>query len=146
MSLDVTIKHKKTKRVDYNATHAVCGSTYAICNAGEAFEASEWSANITHNMTVMARHVPVSVEYRNKVYEGTLYDYVWHPEKQGSVSTILMSKILIQGIIYMVANRKSLLPFNPTNGWGSYDSFLRWLTKYKEACEDNPGCKIIAEG
>ena len=66
MSLDVTIKYKKPKRVDYNATHAVCGSTYAICNDGEAFEATEWSANITHNMTVMARHVPVSVKTETK--------------------------------------------------------------------------------
>lgn len=146
MSLDVTIIYKKPKRVDYNATHAACGSTYAIYNDGEAFEEIEWSANITHNMTAMARHIPVGVKHRNKVYEGTLYDFVWHPEKQENVSTTLMSKILIQGIIYMVANRKTLLPFTPANGWGSYDNFLRWLTKYKEACEDNPGCKIIAEG
>ena len=39
-----------------------------------------------------------------------------------------------------VENRKKLLPFNPANGWGSYDGFVPWLIKYKEACEDNPGC------
>ena len=55
-----------------------------------------------------------------------------------------MSKILAQGIAYMVENRKKLLPFNPANGWGSYDGFVPWLIKYKEACEDNPGCKIRA--
>ena len=44
----------------------------------------------------------------------------------------------------MVENRKKLLPFNPANGWGSYDGFVSWLIKYKEACEDNPGCKIKA--
>ena len=43
-----------------------------------------------------------------------------------------------------VENRKKLLPFNPENGWGSYDGFVPWLIKYKEACEDNPGCKIRA--
>ena len=47
-------------------------------------------------------------------------------------------------IAYMVKNRKKLLPFNPANGWGSYDGFVPWLIKYKEACEDNPGCKIRA--
>jgi len=26
----------------------------------------------------------------------------------------------------------------------SYDGFIPWLIKYKEACEDNPGCKIRA--
>ena len=70
MSLDVTIIYKKPKMVEYNATHAACGS--------------------------------------------------------------------------MVENRKKLLPFNPANGWGSYDGFVSWLIKYKEACEDNPGCKIKA--
>ena len=43
-----------------------------------------------------------------------------------------------------VENRKKLIPFNPANGWGSYDGFVSWLIKYKEACEDNPGCKIKA--
>lgn len=57
-----------------------------------------------------------------------------------------MSRILASGIAYMAANRKGLLPYNPANVWGSYDVFLLWLTKYKEACEGNPGCKIIAEG
>ena len=56
-----------------------------------------------------------------------------------------MSRILARGIAYMVANRKGLLLYNPANYWGSYDAFLLWLTKYKEACEDNPDCKIIAE-
>ena len=37
----------------------------------------------------------------------------------------------------MVENRKKLLPFNPANGWGSYDGFVSWLIKYKESCEDN---------
>ena len=41
-------------------------------------------------------------------------------------------------------NRKKLLPFNPANGWGSYEGFVPWLIKYKDACEDNPGCKIKA--
>lgn len=47
MSLDITIKYKRPERVDYNATHAVCGSNVALCNAGEVFEETEWEANIT---------------------------------------------------------------------------------------------------
>lgn len=30
------------------------------------------------------------------------------------------------------------------NGWGSYDLFLKFLIKYKEACEDHPGYIIEA--
>lgn len=124
MSLDITIKYKRPERVDYNATHAVCGSNVAICNAGEVFEESEWEANITHNMAEMARHIPVSIRYRNKEYNGTLSDYMWHPERHRNITTTPMSRILASGIAYMVANRKGLLLYNPANGWGSYDAFL----------------------
>lgn len=44
----------------------------------------------------------------------------------------------------MISKRKSLLRYEPENGWGSYDSFLKFLIEYKEACEDNPGCVIEA--
>ena len=139
MSLGIMIKYKSPKRVDYNATHAVCGSNVVICNAGKVLEGMEWEANITHNLAEMARRC------RNKEYNGTLCDYVWHPEKHGNITTTPMSRILVSGIAYMVANRKELLLYNSANDWGAYDAFLLWLTKYKEACEDNPGWKIIAE-
>lgn len=76
MSLDVTIIYKKPKMVKYNATHAVCGSTYMIVSDDVATEETEWSANITHNMSRMATQVPICIRYRNKEYKGTLYDYV----------------------------------------------------------------------
>lgn len=72
-------------------------------------------------MTEMARHIPVSIRYRNKKYNGTLYDYVWHPEKHGNITTAPMSRILVSEIAYMVANRKEFLLYNPVNGIG----FLR---------------------
>lgn len=44
----------------------------------------------------------------------------------------------------MISKRKSLLRYEPENGWGSYDSFLKFLIEYKEACEDNTGYVIEA--
>ena len=79
MSLDVTIIYKKPKMVKYNATHAACGSTFMIVPDDAPTEETEWSANITHNMSRMALQVPICVKYRNKEYKGTLYDYVWEP-------------------------------------------------------------------
>ena len=102
--------------VKYNATHAACGSTFMIVPDDVATEETEWSANITHNMSRMALQVPICVKYRNKEYKGTLYDYIWEPRENGNISTSIMSKILAQGIAYMVENRKKLLPFNPANG------------------------------
>ena len=54
-------------------------------------EETEWSANITHNMSRMALQVPICVKYRNKEYKGTLYDYVWEPGENGNITTSIMS-------------------------------------------------------
>ena len=40
--------------VKYNATHAACGSTFMIVPYDVPTEETEWSANITHNMSRMA--------------------------------------------------------------------------------------------
>ena len=102
-------------------------------------EDRKWVANITHNMNKMAQKIFVS---ENKE---TLYDYVWRPEELGrEIDTKEMVKILTKGIYIMISKRKSLLRYEPENGWGSYDSFLKFLIEYKEACEDNPGCVIEA--
>lgn len=55
-----------------------------------------------------------------------------------------MKNVLTKGICIMISKRKSLLRYEPENGWGSYDSFLKFLIKYKEACEDHPGYIIEA--
>lgn len=138
MSLDVSISFKKTKTI--KMSRVACGSTIPVCNEDDMYEAEEWSANITHNMGEMASHVPINVGSRR----GTLYDYVWRPEEQTPPleTTDELLPILNQGISYMVARRKDLLQYDPSNGWGDYDSFLMWLIQYKEACEDYPGCKI----
>lgn len=102
-------------------------------------EDREWVANITHNMNKMAQRIFVS---ENKE---TLYDYVWRPEELGrEIDTDEMKNVLTKGICIMISKRKSLLKYEPKNGWGSYDSFLKFLIKYKEACEDHPDYIIEA--
>lgn len=49
MSLDVTIKYKQPKMVDYNKAHAACGSLVQLAEDGER-EETVWWANITSNM------------------------------------------------------------------------------------------------
>lgn len=41
-------------------------------------------------------------------------------------------------------NKMAQRIFVSENGWGSYDSFLKFLIEYKEACEDHPGYIIEA--
>lgn len=140
MSLDVYIKFKKKKAINYNKTHSACGSTMAVHDDNEEEITCHWSANITHNMGKMASHIPVSSPMENNT---TLYDYVWRPEvRKETVNTTIMWRVLKEGIAYMINERLDLLQYNPSNGWGDYDSFLAWLINYKNMCEDNPGCEI----
>lgn len=103
MSLDVYIKSKKKE------------------------EDRKWVANITHNMNKMAQKIFVS---ENKE---TLYDYVWRPEELGrEIDTKEMVKILTKGIYIMISKRKSLLRYEPENGWGGLMiHFLSFLSNTK---------------
>lgn len=140
MSLDVTIKYKQPKVVDYERTHAACGSTMGQ-NIGERVE-TEWDSNITSNMTEMADHIPVTFHVGDEEYSNDLYSVVWRPDEHGIANTTIIGEALGDGIAYMVRHRKELERFNPSNGWGSYDSFLLWLIAYKLQCDENPDCEI----
>lgn len=146
MSLDVCIKFKERKMVNYNKTHVACGSRMEVHDNNEEFYQTVWCGNITHNMGKMARHIPIKYmsERRGILYKGTLFETIWRGDQidREMLNTDIVAEILKNGISYMIFNRKDLLQYNPENGWGDYDSFLSWLIKYKEMCEDNPDCEI----
>lgn len=115
-------------------------------NKGEYLD-TIWWGNITHNMNMMATHVPIKYSDEESMvsFVGSLYDVVWNLEEIGDgyfVDTTNMGKALSLGICYMIKHRMELLQYNPENGWGDYDKFLIFLIDYKNNCEDNPNCKI----
>lgn len=129
MSLDVHIKYPKPKNVNYFASHP-----YSYNDLSEAdrklFELSEgWSGNITHNLGRMANQIPVGAT--------TLYYVCWRPEEIGLSKVKQILPLLIEGIHYMLDHRKELEKYNPSNGWGSYNVFMKFLLNYKQACEDS---------
>ena len=85
-----------------------------------------WHGNITHNMGKMAREVPV---------EGTnlsLYDLLWHPEKQAFnlAGAPCYREYALRGYLYLRKHREELLPLNPDNGWGNYDLLLAFTEDF----------------
>lgn len=38
----------------------------------------------------------------------------------------------------MIEERERMLKFEPSNGWGSYDTFLKFLRDIRNACEEYP--------
>lgn len=148
MSLDVYINYKKPKKrvIKRGLDGIACGSNIAIYNEDTEVTEEYWSANITHNMCNMANHIPVSYTINNEEYENNLYMLVWRPEEVGignvCNNTDVVAQALQSGISYMILHREELLQYNPSNNWGSYDSFLPWLIEYWNKCLENPDCLI----
>lgn len=41
-------------------------------------------------------------------------------------------------ITIMLEEREMMMQLEPTNGWGSYDTFLQFLRDIRDACEEYP--------
>lgn len=93
--------------------------------------------NITHNMNVMAQHVPVSAGL-------TLYDVLWRPDEHGFGATDDIVDYIVAGVLYMKEHAADLEQYNPSNGWGDYGQLLGFARRVGSACIFNPGCKIEA--
>lgn len=139
MSLDVYIKYKEPRMENYFLNHPYSYNDLSKRDKEMYCEEDSWSCNVTHNLGNMASNVPV-------VFNGkptTLYYVCWRPEEIGIKTVADILHPLTQGICYMVTNRRNLLQYNPENGWGDYNAFMKFLLNYKQACEDNdPECLI----
>jgi hypothetical protein len=93
----------------------------------------EW--NITHNLVEMA--IAVSEDF---------YKAIWHPEDLGIETAEQLHNYLFDGLIELKANPEYYKKFNPENGWRGYDSLVRFVEHYLQACKDNPDGKITANG
>ena len=139
MSLDVTINFKESKRANYFLDHPYIYDDLSEHDKACFSEEDHWSANITHNLVQMAQAVPVKFG----TMDTTLYYACWRPEQIGAKTVADVLPMLIQGIHYMIDHRAELVKYNPENGWGTYEGFIKFLLNYKQACEDNdPECTV----
>lgn len=88
-----------------------------------------FDANITHNLTAMAR-------------EAGIYEACWEPEEIGITKAVQLIEPLRKGLKLLKAEPYRFQTFNPKNGWGDYDGFVRWIQKYLEACEQYPDADV----
>lgn len=118
-------------------------------------EEKEWEthtvfdANITHNLTDMARAAGI-------------YEACWRPHRlksnynipendhkaewafEDSVETRAKDiiEILERGFEDMKARPEYFKKFDSENGWGTYKDFLPWVESYLKACRENPNAII----
>jgi len=88
-----------------------------------------YSDNTTHNLIEMAS-------------EARIYRAVWRPDENGIKKAEQLIEPLSKGIAEMENDPERFKAFNPTNGWGSYETFLPWLRRYLKACQENPSALV----
>lgn len=102
--------------------------------------------NITHNLTEMARKIPLKTKdwfefskidkNGNKVVLNNLYKLLWRWNEYWATSVETFKMFLPQAIQYMALNRKELEKFNSENWWGTYESLLKFCSKILDFCEN----------
>ena len=88
-------------------------------------------ANITHNMTEMAR-------------ESGLYMYLWQPDALGIKTAQELIAPLRDGLALLKSDPERFKVFNPPNGWGSYEGLVKFVFEYMQACIENPDATVEA--
>ena len=121
MSLDVYL-NSKPKIVECKCD--TCGHVHQIESRDVVFN---W--NITHNLGEMAE-------------AAKLYDALWRPENLNITVASELIPILTKGLDELECFPETYSKFNPTNGWGDYKGFVKFVKEYLQACIDNPEAEI----
>lgn len=80
-----------------------------------------FSSNVTHNMTDMADAAGI-------------YKHLWRPEELGIKKAGELIEPLAAGLAKLKLNPDKFKAHNPSNDWGSYDSFVEFVEEYLSAC------------
>lgn len=88
-----------------------------------------FDTNITHNLGKMAT-------------EAGIYKHLWRPEELHIATALELIEPLQKGLDLLLSDPNRFKKFNPENGWGSYDGLVKFVSKYIEACKENPDAEI----
>jgi len=93
-------------------------------------ESTLFDANITHNLNKMAE-------------QAGIYACLWHPnddrEEYPNYETAdLLIPILVEGLNQLRDRYEFFQQFNPKNGWGTYEGFVKFTSNVLEACRKYP--------
>jgi hypothetical protein len=88
-----------------------------------------YSANITHNLGRMAS-------------DAGLYEPLWRPEEIGITKAGQLILPLQTGLALLMSAPERFEKFNPENGWGDYDTLVKFVKDYKDACEKWPDATV----
>ena len=88
-----------------------------------------YSANITHNLNTMAG-------------EAGIYEHLWRPDEINITKAKELIEPLREGLHKLKSEPEKYKAFNPSNGWGSYEGLVRFVSNYLDACYENPEADV----
>ena len=88
-----------------------------------------FSANITHNLNVMAEAAGI-------------YKHLWRPEELGIKTAAELVEPLRIGLQLLKSDPERFKKYSARNGWGTYEQFVPWIEEYLKACEENPEAEV----
>jgi hypothetical protein len=86
-------------------------------------------ANITHNLNTMAA-------------EAGIYVALWRPEELKISRAIELAPIVKAGLDRLRADPERFKRLNPENGWGSYETLVKFTEAYLAALNENPDAEV----
>lgn len=92
-------------------------------------DAEVYWGNITHNLNEMAE-------------AAGLYKPLWYPDELGFTKAAQLIEPLRDGLAKLQTEPDVYRALNPSNGWGDYDGFLRFVREYLTACLTYPDADI----
>jgi hypothetical protein len=121
MSLDISL---------YGPSNSV--ETICPCCGNQVFKTKReelFSANITHNLNNMASAAGI-------------YEYIWRPSEVGVEKAQNLIEPLTRGLETLRNEEDIMKAYNPTNGWGSYETLVNLVENYLEACKQYPDATV----
>ena len=88
-----------------------------------------YSANITHNLNTMAS-------------EAGIYEHLWRPDEIGITKAKQLIEPLSECLHKLKSEPEKYKAFNPSNGWGSYEGLVKFVSNYLDACYENPDADV----
>lgn len=95
----------------------------------EVLPTEVYEANLTHNLGEMAE-------------QASLYQALWRPEELNLKTAQQLIPYLEEGLAKLNSDPKKYKEYNPPNGWGDYNTLLKFVENYLIACQENPTSKI----
>ena len=118
MGLDVSLYSVEKKKV-------MC---YSCMHEHEEQEMLH-DANITHNLTEMANRAGI-------------YKALWRPDEIGAKYAKDIVEIVEKGLGDLKARPEYFEKFNSSNGWGTYEHFVPFVSDYLDALKENHDSEI----